>query len=60
MVIVVEGQAVAIKGEINNSTFDHFEVTTLEVVKKGGRDKQWLLWMKKEYKNSSFDQSGKT
>ena len=44
----------------NNSTFDHFEVTT-QVVKKGGRDKQWILWMKKkEYKNSSFDQSGKT
>ena len=32
----------------NNFSFDHFEVTTLEVVKKGGRDKQWLLWTKKK------------
>ena len=30
----------------NISTFDHFEV----VVKKGGRDKQWILWIKKNTK----------
>ena len=34
----------------NNFSFDNFEVTTLEVVKKGGRDKQWLLWIIKRIK----------